>query len=425
MAHDRASVGEIETVAGHSQRAVVGELLATPGVSEAFVLQTCNRAEAYVAASDGATVRNALSSYTPEVRDGVIRRLDHETSIEHLMRVACGLESLVVGEDQILGQFKDAIEDARREGGLSGRLETVLTKAAHVGERARSETAINEGSVSLGSAAVELATRETSLADATALVVGAGEIGTLIARRLADTEPGQVLIANRTVGAAEHVATELETDAGVLSLGEVPAVLDRVDVVFTATSATEPVLATDAFEGVQLSLVVDLAQPRDVPPAASDHVPLRDIDDLETVTDRARQDRAEAVAAVEALIAEEFDRLQESFKRNRADEAISAMYAAAERVRDEEVDRAVTKLESRGELSAEQRDVVESMADALVGQLLAAPTKSLREAAASDDWETIHTAMELFDPGFDQLDPERLPGSEPPEAIRSRIDDEE
>lgn len=441
VAHDRASVAEIESAAGRSQRAVVSELLTEPGVREAFALQTCNRAEAYVACEDGRAVRDALATVTPEVRDGAIERLDHEAAIRHLMAVACGLESLVVGEDQILGQFKRATEDARTEGGLGGRLEEVLTKAAHVGERARSETAINEGTLSLGSAAVELLGREATLDDATALVVGAGEIGTLVARRLDDTGVERVLIANRTVATAEHVAAELDTEAGALSLGEATAVLERADVVVTATSAPDPVFDAGAFADTELDLCIDLAQPRDVAPTADDHVPLRDIDDLAEVTAAAREGREAAIAAVERLIDEEFERLMQSFKRDRADEAISAMYAAAETMRDEEVSRALTKLEAQGGLTDDQRETVESLADALVGQLLAAPTKSLREAAGSDDWETIHTAMQLFDPGFDEIDPERLPGppgtvgpdgtgdadlpDEVPDAVRSRLEDDD
>ncbi|MFB6194147.1 MAG: glutamyl-tRNA reductase, partial [Halobaculum sp.] len=237
---------------------------------------------------------------------------------------------------------------------------------------------------------------------------------TLVARRLDDTAVDRITVANRTVPKAEHVAAELETDAGAVSLAAAESALDRVDVVVTATSAPDHVFEADAFADTGVTLCVDLAQPRDVAPTAEEHVALSDIDDLETVTAAARAAREDAVAAVESLIAEEFDRLMESFKRDRADEAISAMYAAAETVRDEQVEEALTKLEAQGELTDDQRETVESLADALVGQLLAAPTKSLREAAGSDDWETIHTAMQLFDPGFDQFDPSDLPDGVPP-----------
>jgi glutamyl-tRNA reductase len=174
VTHREASVDEIESAGGTDERAVVRDLLASDGVDEAFALQTCNRAEAYVVAEDATAGRAALADFAPDVRDGAVREMDHETSLRHLMRVAAGLESLVLGEDQIIGQVRDAFETARGVGGIGPVLDPAITKAIHVGERARTETEINEGVVSVGSAAVELADRRRDLSGATALVVGAG-----------------------------------------------------------------------------------------------------------------------------------------------------------------------------------------------------------------------------------------------------------
>jgi glutamyl-tRNA reductase len=415
VAHEQASVEDIEAVSAESQREEVARLLAAPGVEEAFVLCTCNRAEAYVGTDDPALANEALDGFAPAVPEGAVRRLDHEESIRHLMRVASGLESLVLGEDQIIGQVKDAMEDARVEGGLGDRLADALTKAIHVGERARTETAINEGTVSLGSAAVDLAAEATDVTDETALVVGAGEMSTLVARALDDTEIGRVIVANRTVSKADHLTEEIETAAEALSLAELSTALDRASLVVTATDAEGHVLDATDFARSDVDLCIDLAQPRDVAPAADTTVDLRDIDDMEAVTAEARRQRQSEVDAVEAMIDEEFDRLLEQFKRTRADEAISAMYEAADRTKQRELDQALSKLEAQGELNDDQRETVEALADALVGQLLAAPTKSLREAAAEDDWTTIHTAMRLFDPDFD-IDVETVAG-DPPEGI--------
>jgi glutamyl-tRNA reductase len=425
VAHDRASVDDIEAAGVGSQRDVVARLLDQPGVEEAFALCTCNRAEAYVATDDATLARRALDDFAPSVPDGSVERMDHEDSIRHLMRVASGLESLVVGEDQIIGQVSDAVEDARNEGALGGRLEEALTKAIHVGERARTETAINEGTVSLGSAAVDLATEQTDLDGETALVVGAGEMGTLVARSLDETPVERVFVANRTVPHAEHVAREVETDAEAIPLDDAAAVLDRTTLVVTATNASDYVLSEADFADSGVDLCIDLAQPRDVTPSAREAVDLRDIDDLEAVTNAARDRRASEVGVVEQLIDDEFDRLLDQFKRGRADEAVSAMYEAAERTKQRELDEAIEKLEAQGDLTDEQRETVGALADALVGQLLAAPTKSLREAAAEDDWTTIHTAMQLFDPEFDGIDavgdrPERMP-DEIPEAALDEI----
>jgi glutamyl-tRNA reductase len=139
------------------------------------------------------------------------------------------------------------------------------------------------------------------------------------------------------------------------------------------------------------------------------------------VTAETHDRRQEAAARVEAMIDTEFEHLMERFKRNRADEAISAMYESAERTKREELETAFRKLEAQGELTADQRETVAAMADALVNQLLSAPTKSLREAAAEDDWTTIHTAMQLFDPEFGG-DPPELPTGETPTEIPDDAD---
>lgn len=403
VSHVDARVEEIDAASGDSVRAVVSELLADRRVSEAFAVQTCNRAEAYVVADSAADGRSVLSDRVSHVRSGAVTWLSHEGSIRHLMRVAAGLESLVLGEDQIIGQFKTAMEESRAAGGIGTVLDETLTKAIHVGETARTKTEINQGVLSLGSAAVELAQRETNLDGSSALIVGAGEMGMLSARALSAAGVDRLTIANRTVPHAEHIAAELDVDASAIHLGAIPAAAAEADVLISATNSSEHLITTADLKATDQIVCIDIAQPHDIEPAADaiDGVSLYDIDSLEAVTEETRSDRKAAAEAVEAIIDEEFDRLLASFKRKQADEAIRAMYEGAERVKTREVTTALTKLEANGDLTDEQREIVESLADALVGQLLAAPTKSLREAAGEDDWTTIQTAMKLFDPGFD------------------------
>jgi len=146
VAYSRATVDEIEAAGGgDGVRATVSDLLARDGVEEAFAIQTCNRSEAYVVTDRTIDGSVALESFAPEVRGGAVRRLDHEESLEHLMRVASGLESLVLGEDQIIGQLREAYEESKSAGGIGPVLKDGVTKALHVGERARNETSINEG----------------------------------------------------------------------------------------------------------------------------------------------------------------------------------------------------------------------------------------------------------------------------------------
>ncbi|MFC7069553.1 glutamyl-tRNA reductase [Halobaculum lipolyticum] len=403
VSHTRASIEEIETARTVDAATLVSDLLARDGVDEAFAIHTCNRAEAFVASEDAAAARAALEPFAPDVREGAIVHLDHEASIRHLMRLSAGLESLVLGEDQILGQLSDATAVAREAGGLHGGvLDDALSKALQVGKRARAETGINEGAVSLGSAAVDLADRETDLADATALVVGAGEMGTLAARALDASAVGRIVVANRTLSAAEHVAAALDSESTAVGLDAVAGTAAEADVLISATGADDPLFDDGTFADAGETLCIDLGQPRDVvPDAGDDRVVVRDIDDLEAVTGETRDRREAAARAVEELIDAEFERLLDDFKRKRADDAVSAMYESAERTKRRELREALAKLEAQGDLTDDQRETVAGLADALVGQLLAAPTKSLREAAAEDDWDTIQTAMQLFDPEFD------------------------
>lgn len=424
VAHDRASIDEIEAAAVESHRSGVSQLVSVPCVEEAFVIQTCNRVEAYVVTEEASDGEAALAAFFEDVAPDAVKEMGHEGTLRHLMRVAAGLESLVVGEDQIIGQVGDAFEAAHDADGIGPVLEQGVTKAIRVGERARTETAINEGSVSVASAAVALADEEGALAEA-ALVVGAGDMGRLAAKSLADRVE-TLYVANRTPERAWNLASLVDAEATVVGLDAVEGILPEVSVVVTATGSGEYVFDADSFTGAGETFVVDIARPRDVPPAVTEceSVTVHDIDALESVADENREERAAAAAQVEEMIDVEFEHLLAQYKRKRADDVISAMYESAERVKARELDTAF----ERGEFDAEERETVEAMADAIVNQLLSAPTRSLRDAAEEDDWSTINTALQLFDPEFG---PEDVPVSalteddvspeDVPESVRERI----
>jgi glutamyl-tRNA reductase len=439
VSHDRASLDEVEAACHADSETVLQRLLDVPGVREAFTLQTCNRFEAYVVTDGAATGRAVLGDFAPDVGDHVVTEMGHEKSLRHLMRVAAGLESLVLGEDQILGQLRDAAEAAREVGALGPMLDDAVTKAIHVGERARTETAINEGAVSVGSAAVDLlADRHGDALDrATALVVGAGEMGTIAAHALADAAVETLYVANRSLDGATDVTQKVDhDDARAVSLDALPSALDGADVVVSATGSEGHVLEADDLADRGEAVVVDIAQPRDVSSAAGalDGVTVYDMSALESVTDATERRRQAAAESVETMIDREFERLLEGYKRKRADEVISTMYESGERVKERELSEAFAKLDAHGDLSDDQREVVSSLADALVSQLLAVPTKSLRDAAVEDDWATINTALELFDPDFGSDAPHRSASEEqsdsraseddagkPPKFVRERL----
>ncbi len=424
VSHVRASVDQLEAADPGSQRRAAERLLEHPGIEEAFVLKTCNRVEAYVVADDYATGREALGAVTADVDETAVVEMDHEQSLRHLLRVAAGLESVVLGEDQILGQVRNAYNDARSVGGVGPLLSDGVTKALHVGERARSETDINDGVLSLGSAAVRLATAEFGDPSA-GLVVGAGKMGRLAAKSLAEAVD-RLTVANRTVQHAERVVDMIDSaEAHAVGLDGLDHALDRADVVVTATAGPGHVVDTGTLAAAGETVVADIAQPRDVPEAADalPGVTVHDLDALESVTAETRRQREAAAEEVEAMVDAEFDRLLSQYKRKRADQVISAMYESAERVKTTQVGTALGKLD----LDEEEEAVVESMADAIVSQLLAAPTSSLRDAAEEDDWSTIHTALQLFDPNFGPEEtppPEFVTGATPgdiPEEMREDI----
>jgi glutamyl-tRNA reductase len=406
VAYNAASVDAIEIAAAANETARIEKLQRHHSVEEAFILQTCNRAETYVVTDNPETGHQVLDETLPNLSCEIVHNLNHEESLHHLLRVACGLESLVLGEDQILGQVRDANKRAHSAGTLGPTLEEAVTKAIHVGERARNETAINEGTISLGSAAVELADREYGLNGAMTLVVGAGEMGTTIARSFAVEPVEEVVIANRTVIHAEHIAVELDINARSIGLDELSAAAADADVLISATGSQDPIVDRETLADAGEMFVIDIAQPCDITSAAADvpEVTYQDLDSLESITMRVKEQRRDAAEEVTALVDEEFDRLLEQYKRQRADDIIAAMYENAAFVKRREVIKAVRDLEEHGDVTDKQREIVKSLADVLVNQLLAAPTKSLRKAAAEDDWTTINTALQLFDPEYESMD---------------------
>ncbi len=415
VSHESASLSELEAASADSEADALDALLVEPAVEEAFVIQTCHRSEAYVVADEPRDGRRALAAagFDPAAEGAIA--MGHEESLRHLLRVAAGLESLVVGEDQILGQVRDAYDTAQDAGAIGHVLRQAVTKAIHVGERARTETAINEGVTSLGSAAVRLVEDEVDVDGATALVVGAGEMGALAAKAFASAGVDRVVVANRTTARAARVTEAIETATETAALDDAAEHADAADVIVTATSSPDHVLDEAALSDAGETVVVDLAQPRDVAPGATtlDAVAVHDLDDLHAVTESTREQREDAAREVEAMLEAEFQRLLAQYKRKRADEVIARMYESADRLKAREVSTAVSKLEAaEGEVSEAEREVLESMADALVSQLLAAPTKSLRDAAEEDDWSTIATALELFDPDFEDGMPFDAPTGE-------------
>ncbi len=397
-----SDVATIEEVTAEHPQETVATVRKRDGVKGAFVLQTCNRAERYVVTPSPERGRAILSEWLEAVPAESRRMFDHDGAIEHLIRVAAGLESMVVGEDEILGQVRRAREAAERADALDPLLEEVTAKALQVGKRVRTETAINEGTRSISRAAVDHAADRAGLSGSTVAVIGTGEMGERIARACPDYGVAELVLLNRTPERARALAGELPATAEGRSLEALDSALEQADVVFAATASPAPIVEAYLARGAAPLLVVDIGQPRDVTADVGTEpgVELVDLDDLQSVLETTADARAAAAAAVEAIVEAERERLAAQLKRRQADHAIAAMYEQAERLKERELSEARAKLAAHHDLDEDERAILEGLADAIVGSLMAAPTKSLREAAEEDDWATIQTALGLFDPEF-------------------------
>ncbi|UWG49082.1 Glutamyl-tRNA reductase [Halanaeroarchaeum sp. HSR-CO] len=387
VTHRRASLSTIEAARSVDVEATRERLLAH-GASEAFVLQTCNRVELYVRGPP-TTIARELDRI--EVPEEVVDRAQGEAVARHALQVAAGLESMVVGEDEILGQFSTATEQARED--LGGPLETVLDKAIRTGKRVRSETAINEGHASMGTAAVDLANRRLEgLSGATALVVGAGEMGRSVAGPLAD-RGAEVLVTNRTYETARELADAVGATATCFD--SVASRFPDVDVLFSATDAPHRIFEYDDLHGERL-LAIDLANPRDIDDSVAEAsgIDLYDIDDIGAAVDESIERRESVRDRAEAIVESELDQLADLLKRRRADEMLGRIYSEAERIRREETERAIDCVDADVDEA-----VFEQFASSIVNRLLATPTKSIKEAAADDDYETLETVSTVFQIG--------------------------
>jgi glutamyl-tRNA reductase len=352
------------------------ELARTLG--DAVCLSTCNRTELYVVGEDEATAVAALEQLAGESLDGTLYRLHEEAAALHLFRVAAGLDSLVPGEGEILGQVRAAYE-AAAPGAL---LDRVFRQALAVGKRVRTETAIGESPASVSSAAAALAAQVFGdLAGRRVLLIGAGRIGELAASNLSSRGAEIAFVANRTLAAAKALAVRFGGEA--LALDEVGPHLGEVDVVVSSTSSPEQVVrASDVPARHRNPLFfIDIAVPRDLDPAIGglDGCFLYDIDDLEAVVAETLAGRRAEAARAEQLVAEESARFRSWRASLEVVPAIASLRARAEEIRTAEL----AKVEGR--VSDDERRTLESVTAQILNKLLHLPTVRMKEAAVSAD----------------------------------------
>ncbi|MCK9405346.1 MAG: glutamyl-tRNA reductase [Methanothrix sp.] len=401
VTHRTASIDEIERAWHGDVETILKWVMSQDRVEECAVLKTCNRVEVYVVAPRGEKVLFDLAKKA-RVSSRIIDFHDHDESLLHLLRLASGLESMIIGEDQILGQMKELTQIAMKAGTTGWMLETAFKKAIQVGKRVRKETRINERSVSVGSAAVDLA--EEILGDLkgkSVLVIGAGETGELISRALLSREIGSLAVTNRTLSSAVCLAESLGGEA--VPFDDMPCRLHTADVVISATSAPHYILLKSDIEMAMAGrsnklLIIDIANPRDVDQAAAEvpGVELHNIDSLKNISRENMMQRMAEAARVEEIITEELQLLRAKYKRKEAEELLARLYSQAEQIKDQEVRKAMNKLSARHTLGEIEQQVLCDMSRSIVNKILSEPTKSLKSAAERGDLEILKSLCELF-----------------------------
>lgn len=399
VSHKKAPVERIEKIWIRDYSSLIKKILSHPSISECSFILTCNRFEIYVV---GENVHNYLTNLSEEFGvEDIADILTDDTCMEHLLRVAAGLESMMVGEDQILGQVRYYYNLCKQYGGTGKILDKIFSKAIHVGRKVRRETEISKGSISIGSAAVELAEKVFGNLDGKkVLLIGAGEMGELVAKSIANRNVEAILIANRTYSRAEELAKKIGGIA--VRFDKLEDCLKECDVVISATSAPHPVITKKTVEKVMRNrgnlIIIDIALPRDVEESVKEikSVKLFTIDDLREVSEENLRRRLKEAKKAEKIIKEELEHLKSMLKDLKAEMAIAAMYSAAEKIKKEEIEELYSKLCAKYDVDEGAKELIECFANSFIKKFLRIPTVRLREAARDGKPYVIDTVKYLF-----------------------------
>ena len=375
-------------------------LLAQPMVQGGVVLSTCNRTELYLSVEQQDDLHERLVRWLcdyhqldeAEVRNSLYWHHDND-AVSHLMRVASGLDSLVLGEPQILGQVKKAFSDSQRGHTQSSELERMFQKSFSVAKRVRTETDIGASAVSVAFAACTLARQIfESLSKVTVLLVGAGETIELAARHLREHNVSKMIIANRTRERAQRLADEVGAD--VIELSEIDQRLKDADIIISSTASPLPIIGKGMVERAlkarrnQPMLLVDIAVPRDVEPEVGKlaNAYLYSVDDLQTIIQHNLAQRQAAAVQAETIVEQEASEFMAWMRAQGATETIREYRSQAEQVRDDLTARAIAALQQGGDAEA----IMQDLAWKLNNRLFHAPPQSLQQAARNGDEERLH-----------------------------------
>ena len=380
-------------------------------VHEAAMLSTCGRIEIYAELDDYEAGVDQLKSFLQNFRHGEVEDLESylytllgRDAIEHLFRVSTGLDSMLIGEAEILGQVKDAYVQAQAAGSIGKTLHRLFKDAIHAGKAARSQTGIGDASVSIATAAIDMALAKLgSLEGKSVAIVGAGKMGRTASKRLRTLGIAALYVVNRTPERARQLIDEAQGEA--VDLASLESALARVDVVVTSTGASHFILTPQNVAAAmrqrphQPLFVVDIAVPRDADPqiAQLPNVSLVDIDALKDVVDSKLRMRREAVPHVEEIIAEYVTRFGEWYRTRSTIPVIASLTKKAEAIRQAEIERLFARCP---ELSERERMLITGSSLSIISRLLHNVITRIRDNAPDDREQTLlreRLLHELFD----------------------------
>ena len=374
----------------------IGALVKQPGVEEGMVLSTCNRVELLASTSQSADLRTFLCSYfgvNPEALHSHLYEFQEREAVRHVFRVAASLDSMVVGEPQILGQVKEAYTVARGLGAVHSALEALLSRAFAVAKRVRTETAIGSSSVSVASVAVQLAEKIFgSLDGKTVYLVGAGKMAELAARHLIAHGAGKIIVSNRTHERAVQLAEAFGGEA--VPFDRLHEVAERADIILTSTGASEPIFRKEHGEKLikgrrnQPVFFIDIAVPRNVAPEVNklDGLFLYDVDDLQSIASSNSTERKKEAQRAEQIVESEVTRFAARMKSLAVVPTILSLQEYCETIRQAELDRVRGKL---GQITPEQEAAIEAATRGIINKLLHTPITTLKSSAAHPEAATI------------------------------------
>ncbi|MBO7518666.1 MAG: glutamyl-tRNA reductase [Methanobrevibacter sp.] len=354
-------------------------------VKEYIEINTCNRYEYFLYAED-------YNEFDLDCENKYVIIQYSDEAVLHLFRMTSGLESMIIGEDQILGQVKDAKLKSEREGHCGKKLDAIFTKAIHVGQVVRNKTKINQGSISIGSAAVDLAEENLGdLQDKNVLVIGAGKMGTLVAKALAEKNLKAIFVANRTYYKAIKLAEELEGEA--ILFDNLEEKLLNADLVISSTGAPHAIINKSRLmkvfdEEIPKKMVfIDIANPRDIEEDVKEiGIDLFNIDDLRGIAEKNKKLREKEVIEAEKIIKSEFDLLKESFNLIEINSLLGSLRESMEEIRQRESQKGIVKLNS---VDAKDIKTIDKMTQSIVNKIFYDISENIRKTAKNSEEDYI------------------------------------